>query len=101
MRDCGRDAQGPRSGSDRVALIMTRCPLCRAEIAPGAGTLLKAGRKPLGLVHKSCADVAQRGVALVGKLALMGAGHVLAARAPNVMLALKTAHQALSRRPGV
>jgi hypothetical protein len=49
-------------------------------------------------VHRNCAAVAQQGVALVGKLALMGAGQVLQARAPHAMLALKTVHQ-MFRRP--
>ena len=75
-----------------------RCPLCRADVPPGAGTLLKAGRKSLGIAHPHCANAVQSGVALAGKIALMGLGQVLQARAPHVMLALRAAHQAIHRR---
>ena len=77
--------------------MQSRCPLCRVDLQPGQGVLLKAGRKPLALVHADCAAIAQQGVALFGKLALMASGMILKARAPDVMNALQLAHQTMQR----
>lgn len=66
-----------------------QCVLCRGDVPIGAGTMLTAGRKQLGVAHPTCAQVAQSGVAVFGKLALLAGGKILEARAPRVALAFR------------
>jgi len=78
--------------------VVAACALCRAEVEPGAGTLLTAGPRKLGLVHHDCANVAQRGVAFFGRLAIYGLGKVVQARAPALLATFRATQALLQQR---